>query len=299
MNVLFFNTQKANCSIYESGRMVYDALKYGHQSYHIDYMEHPDPVYEYFDKYDVIIVNYHHQTTPYINPRVFGDIKVPVYTIVTECLPNDPLPLTPKWFDGYLILDPTVKDHDNIYGMPRPLEPYVPKKRSSREIPVIGSFGFATAGKRFDLVVEEVNKNFEQAKIRFNFPTATYVPGNAEISLANSLKNKAKSGIDLEITHEYFSKRELIEWCDDNDLNVFFYYRNMTGLAAVTDQAISARRPILVTDDYTFRHIHAYMKPYPEISIKEALHMIEPVKQMYNDWHPMNFAEKFESIIKK
>ena len=82
-----------------------------------------------------------------------------------------------------------------------------------------------------------------------------------------------------------------------NDLNVFFYYRGMAGLAAVTDQAISSQKPMLVTEDNTFRHIHKYMGAYPRVGLKEALTMNEPVINMYNDWHPRHFANKFERIL--
>jgi hypothetical protein len=181
--------------------------------------------------------------------------------------------------------------------MPRPIEPYNPEPRPTREIPVIGSFGFATAGKRFDLIIDQVNREYNEAIIRFNIPEATYVPSTAHTDLAESLKQLARRGIDLQITHDYLTKQELIEWCAYNDLNVFFYYRNMTGLAAVTDQAISAQRPLLVTEDYTFRHIHAYMEPYPKLSMKKALTCHEPVQRMYEDWHPAQFAKKFEVIL--
>jgi hypothetical protein len=196
-----------------------------------------------------------------------------------------------------LVLDPTVEDKDKIWGMPRPIEPYNPEPRPTREIPVIGSFGFATAGKRFDLIIDQVNREYNEAIIRFNIPEATYVPSTAHTDLAESLKQLARRGIDLQITHDYLTKQELIEWCAYNDLNVFFYYRNMTGLAAVTDQAISAQRPLLVTEDYTFRHIHAYMEPYPKLSMKKALTCHEPVQRMYEDWHPAQFAKKFEVIL--
>ncbi len=298
MHGLFYNTKKANCSIYESGLMVYNALKYG-SKYTLDYLEHPIPNVLSFGHYDFIVFNWHNQTTPDITHDVVSAVKVPKFTMVTECLPNNPMPQTPDWFDGYLVLDPTVKDSGKIWGMSRPLEPFNPEPRPIREIPVIGSFGFATAGKRFDLVLDEAAKYFDKATVRINIPPATYVHSSAEVNLAAFLQLHAKEfpNIEFLVTTDYMTKEELIQWCAYNDLNAFFYYRNMTGLAAVTDQAISAQRPLLVTKDYTFRHIHAYMDPYPKMSMKEALVAIEPVRCMYRDWHPTKFAEKFERIL--
>ena len=298
MHGLFYNTKKANCSIYESGLMVYEALKYG-SAYTIDYLEHPIDNVLSFGHYDFIVFNWHHQTTPDITQDVLSAINVPKYTIVTECAPDNPAPHTPKWFDGYLVLDPTVEDKGKIWGMPRPLEPHNPEPRPTRAIPVIGSFGFATAGKRFDLIIEQASKEFYKSVVRFNIAPATYVHGSAEVSLAVFLQSHAVSfpNVKLEITADYLTKHELIEWCAYNDLNAFFYYRNMTGLAAVTDQAISAQRPLLVSEDYTFRHIHAYMDPYPKMSMEKALMDVGPVRRMYEDWHPTQFAKKFEEIL--
>ena len=35
-------------------------------------------------------------------------------------------------------------------------------------IPIIGSFGFATLGKGFELVVDAVNKEFDEAVVRIS-----------------------------------------------------------------------------------------------------------------------------------
>jgi hypothetical protein len=93
-------------------------------------------------------------------------------------------------------------------------------------------------------------------------------------------------------------KEQLVKWCSRNTINYFPYYRNMHGLAAVTDQAISAKRPILTTKNPTFRHLLKYIKPYPDISLKDAIQQNHKgVLDMNEDWSPINFCKKFESII--
>ena len=65
----------------------------------------------------------------------------------------------------------------------------------------------------------------------------------------------------------HLSKEELILFCKKNTINCFFYYRQhifKSGLAAVTDQAIVSGKPLLVTYDNTFRHIHKYIDYYPK-----------------------------------
>lgn len=71
-----------------------------------------------------------------------------------------------------------------------------------------------------------------------------------------------------------------------------------SGLSAVTGQAISSGRPLLVTSDSTFRHIHKYINYYPNISIKEAIEQTQSgVLQMKEVWSCYNFLLKFENIL--
>lgn len=299
MRGLFYNTQKAQCSIYESGLMAFKALARS-SNYTIDYVEMPEPLPNDYTGYDFIVLNWHHYTMQQVTEAMVTAIPIRKYTVVTECAPDNPIPQTPAtWFDGYLVLDPTAKDTGNIWSMPRPLEEFNPgPKRMTYPIPTFGSFGFATAGKRFDLLIQQVNAEFDRARIRINIPVATYVDLAAPYALANTLRTvTCKPGIELIITHDYLSKQELIQWCSENDLNVFLYYRDMIGLAAVTDQAVSSQQPVLVTEDSTFRHIHPYMGYYPAVSLYQAMSMDEAAKQMYQDWHPDKFSQKFEKIL--
>jgi hypothetical protein len=69
-------------------------------------------------------------------------------------------------------------------------------------------------------------------------------------------------------------------------------------LAAVTDQAIMAGKPILVTSDNTFRHLHKYLEYYPNINIKTAIEKnADGVEQMRKDWSEANFLQKFETLL--
>ena len=73
-----------------------------------------------------------------------------------------------------------IDEQSNIYGFPRPLEDFyvIQPYNNDINIPIIGSFGFATFGKSWYKIVEETQKDFEEAIIRFNIPFATYIPDN-------------------------------------------------------------------------------------------------------------------------
>jgi hypothetical protein len=164
-----------------------------------------------------------------------------------------------------------------VYAFPRPLEiPSLVTPYRESSIPVIGSFGFATIGKGFELVVDAVNKEFDEAIVRINIPPSTYGDDhywkihkrNYGEYLSELCNKVAKRGVQVVITNEFLTKDQLIEWCSQNTLNCFLYNRNQPGLSATTDQAISSGRPLAISTNETFRHIQRYIKPYPFQSLR-------------------------------
>lgn len=297
MRGIFYNSAKAQCSIYESGLMCYNALKQS-EKYILDYTEEE---VLYVD-YDFAVFNQHIAVNNWMTSDILSNFKRKKYCIVLEVGQGDDImPLTPKIFDGYIVIDPTIPDHDNIYGFPRPIENYETDAYIDRGYPIIGSFGFATDGKRWTEIVELAQQDFDDAVVRINIPFATYVTDSWQRTqkiMADIKSCIRKSGIRVELTHNYMDKSQLVKWCSRNTINYFPYYRNMHGLAAVTDQAISAKRPILTTTNPTFRHLFKYITPYPNISLKEAIkENHNGVLQMNEDWSPINFCKKFESIM--
>jgi hypothetical protein len=293
---IFYNSKKTQCSIYESGIMCYNALKKSNKYT----LEYSDNCYN-GEKYDFAIFNHHILVNNWMNESIIKKINCKTFCIVLEVGEHENLmPQTIKIFDHYMIIDPTIKESNNIHAFPRPLEDYEIIKYEN-EIPIIGSFGFVTSGKNWHCIIQQVNEEFDQAIIKINLPYATYVSNSKHITekLTNELFSiEKKKNIILEITHEYMDKKELINWCSKNTINFFPYYRNMDGLAAVTDQAIVAEKPILVTKNKTFRHILKYLKPFPEINIKEAIKINkEGVLKMKNDWSSDNFFKKFEILL--
>ncbi|MBC7650767.1 MAG: class I SAM-dependent methyltransferase, partial [Deinococcales bacterium] len=302
MKGLFINNQKAQDSIYESGLMVFNALKLSHK-YQLNYIEISAEKNEIPTGYQFYFFNYHPSTMQWLDTRCIKQLNGLKVTMVLEILPNDPFVLCPdNHFDAYVVLDPTIK-HKNkkVFAFPRPLEKinFVPQHQTN-EIPVIGTFGFATKGKGFQHVVEAVNKEFERAIIKLNIPFGNYVPDSENYAhfLGKLCIDKAKSGIEVIVTHDYMDKDELIKWCASNTLNCFLYDRNMPGLAATTDQAIIANRPLSISNNDTFRHVIKYLTPYPTWSLKKSIDTsLKKVQQMAKDWTSENFALQFENLL--
>jgi hypothetical protein len=147
----------------------------------------------------------------------------------------------------------------------------IKKKEFIPDIPVIGSFGFATMDKSFDLIVKQAAEEFENVIVRINLPVAHYVPNDLFAQIKSDCERYVRPGIELRITRDYMSDSGLINWCGENDLNCFMYSRNLSGLAATPDQSIASGAPIAVSDNNTFRHLHDYIRPFPEWSFRDSI----------------------------
>lgn len=299
---LFINNKKAKDSIYESGYMVYQCLLQSNQ-YELDYKEVDINDKQIKTGYDFYFFNYHPFTMGWLQTRNLKRDLGFVITMILEVAPNDPFVMCPaKDFNFYCALDPTVKaKQKNVYAFPRPLEQVtVDLPVVENEIPVIGSFGFATKGKGFHHVVEAVNKEFDNAIVRINIPYGDFVTDSKQYAsfIGDLCKQKAKPGIEVQVTHDFMSKAELIKWCNANTLNCFLYDRNMPGLSATTDQAIITGKPLSISDNNTFRHITAYLPTYPTFSLKDSIEKSVPlVQRMKEDWQPERFTKKFEQLL--
>lgn len=317
----FVNTGKANCSIFESGLMVYNCIK-DSDRYSLDYFSidnfdidifsdrgliKTDGADQLFGDYDFWVFNWHFITmAAHLDPAAIAKLPGLKFTIVLELAPDDPLKLVPpNVFDGYIALDPTAEPTESIFPFPRPLpgKPRNPKP-TGNVIPVIGSFGFGTPGKGFELLVEAVNREFDQAVVRINIPTGDYVFTDSMHQqayaqyLAKTCARIAKPGIEVRFTYDFMGPDELVDWCEANDLNCFMYTRCQPGLSATTDQAIISGRPLLTLSNDTFRHIHKYIPPYPVWSLRDAMDRSVPsVRRLQQDWSTDAFGQTFHRML--
>jgi len=318
-NLLFVNTNAAQCSIYQSGKMIYESIK-DTDSLNIEYCElndlNIDKLYsgkivinqQEKSNYEYYIFNYHHATMrgfENIKSENFKNLVGKKYSIILEMSKNNPtVRLESDDFDGYIVMDPTMQYLDNrFHWFPRPLDiTNANQNNVVSDIPIIGSFGYPTVDKGFDLVIKAASKEFEKSIVRINIPTATYGDNEVYSQIINSCRSIYAPNVKLEITTNFFSDKELLEWCSNNTLNCFFYHRNsyieFPGLAAATDQAIISGRPLAVSTDVTFRHLHQYITPYPQRSLKESIQIsADEVKKIQQNWNFEKCQQRLKEIL--
>jgi len=307
---LFINPSKTNCSIYESGAMISRILT-DSRAYDLDIINisREDILNENYgipNGYDFYLINWHSWALPIKEDRIKKLVGKKL-CIVLEVSAEEMFPklyTQPTWFDACMVIDPTKQREKNGYPFPRPIL-FVENLRPllSDKIPVLGSFGLLTAGKRFEEIITNANK-IDNCIVRINVPPAFWAwdsPGCKRlVDFANGLRRLAKGTIDLRITDNYMTQEELIRWCSENTINIFPYYRKQPGLSAVTDQAISSGRGIAVTNCDTFRHIHKYISYYPKQSyLQLAESSLAGVKKMQEDWSTRNFLLAFENMLRE
>jgi hypothetical protein len=306
MRGIFYNSKKALCSIWESGIMCYNTLKHS-TKYTLDYSEDCNLDFSY----DFAIFNEHHHTNKWISEEMIHNFNKPTFCIVTEvAFSSNIIRFNSPFYSNYIVIDPTINETEKIHSFCRPIEDFnIPNDIViNYDIPFIFSFGFATLGKEWYKIVELVQKDYDNANIHFNIPRGTFIPEQMHITEINKIKDECKNilkkpGIKLKITQDNLSKDELLTLCSKSTINCFFYNRQhifSAGISAVTDQAISSGRPLFVTGDCTFRHIHKYIDYYPNIGIKEAIEKTQQgVLKMKNEWSNSIFLNKFENILER
>lgn len=321
MKGIFVNTQKANCSIYSSGSMLYNVLVSAND-YTLDYVEIDQLDIEKLHNgqiasstksldavYDFYIFNYHHHTMRerhFVQSSRFINLPGKTFCIVLEMTRNDPFSFfKPQGFTDLIVLDPTMdRPEPNIHAFPRPLLSFLPTKKYDvlPDVPLIGSFGYATIDKGFDLIVKAAAEEFDRAHVRINLSPSTYADPamgeNFKVQIEQSCRAHERPGIKVEFTRHYFSDAELVDWCAENTLNCFFYTRTIPGLAAATDQAIMSGSPLAVGENSTFRHIHQHLKPYPQASLKELiLTGHQGIDAMKHHWSKESCVAKFKQML--
>ena len=303
--VLYINNKKQKCGVYEFGRMVGEALE-DSKKHHFRYLE-CDSWDEYQDVYnrekpDVVFYNYISLTMPWVvgkSHRVQAIQIGMVHEVHQEYADS----LDDSIFDYHVVADPTlILRNPRVYKTGRFVSKFT-SKPNTNAVTTIGSFGFATSGKGFERIIDQVQKEYDHAHIRLNISFSKFIDedGSAARSLAESLKKKiTKDGITLAVSHDHLSEPELLDFLAGNNLNVFFYdYQMGRGISSVTDWALAVDRPIAITRSSMFRHL-ATVNPSIFIEDRSLKEIINDrgvqLKALREEWSKDNLIWDYERI---
>lgn len=294
--ILFVNQEKSQCGVYQFGKNTATIISSFNHIHQFDYVETQSP-YVFDAKYDLIIFNHHPCTMAWVTEDYLSNKKSKVALLMHDNR------FVNKNVDAVLHPDPTFINDGIDYSVGRPiLEDSLP---ILVDYATIGSFGFGFDHKGFDDLIKRVNSEFDNATVRIHIPLNSKVDENGTYAyrMRKILEKLPKPGINLEISHDYKSEQELINWLKRNHINVFMY-KNTEGLSSgcssTVDWALAAKRPIAVSDDKMFRHITTYA---PEVclknnSIQKIMDMgLAPLDYFYSNWTNTKLYENYCGVV--
>ena len=301
MNILFLNHPQEQCGVHQFGKKIGLAL----EKYGIKYNWFYRTVNDEFQYWNIlkeinplaIIFNYYPSTMPWYG-SIAPNTMIPKIGIVHEVYLWESLL---NGFDKLIIPDPTWEtNNSNVFITGRLIPDFISKPPPGEL--TIGSFGFGFANKGWTRLIDMVQNEFDEAKIRFNMTVATFgdPDGSQTRAVAEDCRQQINNpGINLEITHAFLSTNELLNWASQNTLNAFFYDAfTGRGISSAIDYALAVKRPIAVNSSYMFRHICTSSIHTEEISLKDIIkNGIKPLEEFYLKWTPQNLTKEYENII--
>lgn len=299
-SILILNHAVENCGVYQYGKRFANIVK-GSSQYNIEYIEltsQTDLDSIDFGKYNYVVYNFLEGTMPWVNPQLIKNITHAKHGLLVH---NSNYA---TFFDFYLHQNPNYNEHDVNFSLPRLLFDYTPKSYKNT-ILNIGSFGFGFRAKLYPELCKIVNSQInEPCQINLHM-TLSHFCDNRHIlpEIVNQCQNYiTKSDIKLNITTDFKSDQDILDFLNKNDLNIFLYqkYNSYNGISSVIDYALSAQRPIAICKSNMFDHI---LGASPSICIEDRplLDIIEsgfdPLKPFLELWSNNKLVEKFDWII--
>lgn len=328
--VLFVTHNKHQCGVYEFGKNMFDAIS---ASKKFDFIKVECNSLEDLklaitnNNPSIIIYNYHPSVMPWLcskiskgvyknNIAALKQIQIGIIHEITQQIADTATDYRNKiilggsekklnsLFDYYVAADPTLLLKNRIVFKTGRLIPFYENNIAAPTGIVIGSFGFATPKKGFEKLVAKVQEEFDEATIKINMPAAFF--GDAEGIMAKKVAENCKNiitkpGIKLEVSHDYLTEFQLLNFLAGSSLNVFMYEdKTGRGISSATDNALAVKRPVAVSDCLMFRHL---LNECPEIcadnyTFKEILSVgFSPLEKITKDWNADNLCWEYERIL--
>jgi len=298
--VLFVNSKEKKCGVYQYGIRL-GSIICNSKKLNVEYIEvssYEELLTKDFTNVTVVVFNYIDvgQGGPFdwLTYETSADLKntknIKICTIKHT-------PHSSAHFDFIIDQNPAVPN-----GIPRPLYEFIEPPVQQNDLITIGSFGFQGNRKGFDDIVNKVNQQLDSAIINLNITNNYY--GDSDATLRDYQINQLKSitlkpGIQLNITTDFLSNEQILLFLHKNDINMFMYKENYS-LSSVIDYAITANKPIGVTNDDSLKHVYNEKIDANAVPIKDIIEFCNTnnyVSKFKDDWSKDKLIEKFEAIV--
>jgi len=309
MNIFIINHSVENCGVYQYGKrfgnIASNSKKHNFMYYEMDSQN--DLVLEYAThRPEVIIYNYLSGTMPWVTEDLvqrYRELGVKQYLIVHNVG-------YATFFDAYLHQHPYYEHVDaNNFALARPLFDYQPPEiKKSDDVLHVGSFGFGFRVKYFDQICKIVNEQLSYRKVQINLhlTSSHFCPNANDIASIKQdcLNSITHDNIKLNMTHDFLTDDDMLNFLYKNDLNIFFYqnYGGYNGISSTVDYALSVKKPLAICKSNMFAHIWD-VQPSICVENNSLLNIINngfsPLEEKYNSWTNEKFIHTLETIIEQ
>jgi hypothetical protein len=298
--VLILNREKEKCGVYQFGLNVYLAMK-SSQKYEFVHAGCANQAQMTAtiqkESPDVLIFNYYHLTMPWVTPlytRSFGCTVLGTFHEVTAA------------FDLHICLDPDVKEvNPAVKALGRIVPPYE-NSFPEPDLPTFGAFGFGLRSQGYETIIKRVQEEYDKAKIRLHIPENQIVDPGGRYHASRTIqycKNLiVKSGIELEVSQDFLSKEDLLDFLAQNTANCFFKdpVPGRKGKSSALDFGLAVQRPILLTKCEMYDHVSG-VTPSPYIEDRSIRDIVAdgffPFESYRERWSEENFKVRLEEIL--
>lgn len=260
MKILFISRKAKQCGVADYGLRLFAILQ---PHFDIAYREVDNAEECNAEGFDTVLYNYHYATLPFVKDDMLDKTKrhIAIY------------------HEAHMHFTPDAVIDTSI----RPLFEGGLPSLSVNPIPVIGSFGFGFPDKNFPRIAEEVCVQYDEAVIRLNIPFAEYGDRDGQLAkreAARCAEIVRGTKVRLEVDHDYLSQQDLLTFLRSNDINLFLYKQSHgRGISSAIDYALSAYRPIGVSNSEMFRHMPPGVcidnTPIKDLNMQQILPMYE------------------------
>ena len=330
IKILFVTHTKKQCGVYQFGKGIFEAIsastKYDFIKVECESLSELKKEI-FVNKPAAIFYNYHPAVMPWVCTKQtkgfyknnVSEIKVMQIAMIHEItqkvadnasnrrdkyLQGDGSFQWNSLFDFYVAADPTLLLKNDIVFKTGRLIPNYINKFAEPIIPTIGSFGFGTANKGFEKIIDKVQYEFDEAVIKLNIPFAEFgdTDGSNAKKIAENCRAKiSKPGIKLEISHEFLDHAKLLDFLAQNSINLFLYEdKQDRGISSTLDFALAVNRPIAISDSIMFRHVQSANPSIciDDSSLKTILENgVAPLRKFTEEWDQKNMTWEVERII--
>lgn len=304
--VLIINHRVEECGVQKYGVRFFDCCS-NSSLYNFVYLE-PESEQELLGaikthKPFCIIYNYLDITMPWFSYYTFAKIKekgIKQGLIVHNTGYN-------PTFDFFLHQNPDHVESGNNFALTRLLykDPKISKQDS--DIINIGTFGFGFWGKRPELMCQLINDQFVDEKVCINMhlTVSHFFPNHQELNDISRACHTivSRPNIKLNITSDFISDEEILNFLSQQDLNIFLYknYEVYNGISSTVDYALSVDRPIALCKSSMFSHMNKHDEICVEKTpLKDIILSGNQIINQYRDkWSRQNFIKTLENIISK